>query len=104
MSDNKDTLIALMAQITHVTSVEIDNVPPDKPNASVEGALAFRCRFIDIDGNPRTASMYIVPESYSNEANNDSILALMAELVDYLYQCKNFETFKSKLIQDPQPS
>ena len=104
MSDNKDTLLALMSQIPNVTAAETDVVPDGHPQSAVEGALTFRCHYTDVDGRDRRAEMYIVPSVYEDPINNTNFLAYMTELVDYLQAGRKIDGFTNQITPEPPTS
>lgn len=83
--DNKDTIVALLSQLEHVTEAVVDVIPAKYADRMPEGSVTFRAihNFWELgDGPSNNAEIYLPPQVFENSENNDSIVALMQDVLN----------------------
>lgn len=82
--DNKDTIVALLSQLEHVTEVVVDVIPADYADKMPEGSVTFRALhniLPAVPSNSTRAEIYLPPYAFENEQNNDAIVAQMRNVL-----------------------
>lgn len=83
--DNKDTIVALLSQLEHVTEVVVDAIPAKFADRMPEGSVTFRAThdFWQLgDGPSNNAEIYLPPHVFENTENNESVVALMQDVLN----------------------